>query len=361
MRAAYFILSLAAGLAACAGPVQTEVPKGTVTAFYEEEILNPEKGTLVITSEARKESAEKGTADQGMETLLTPQKYAQVGRFFLSYDMGPANRIVLSIPNLSEESGKQAGPFRGSDLWIFHSAGNTRLTKTGFFHNDPRFSQEGDFIYFASRRGVAVETTEDRKCYLWRIPSLSAGGLTRIGSPAFSCHGPAESPDGTKLLYGERETWEDTPALWYARVNGTLPTRLTEGIDGIWLDNDTVLFSAPDDNTGRAAIWTIRTDGSLLTQIAADTERDCFQPRADPSGRYIAFTKQLPGKPETADIHVLGLRDYLTRQITTNMSRDDMPRWSRDGKYIYFRSSRGLGWNIWRVPADFLERESPAS
>ena len=35
------------------------------------------------------------------------------------------------------------------------------------------------------------------------------------------------------------------------------------------------------------------------------------------------------------------------KQLTTNGSRDDHPIVSSDGKTIFFRSNRGLEWNIW--------------
>jgi Tol biopolymer transport system component len=53
--------------------------------------------------------------------------------------------------------------------------------------------------------------------------------------------------------------------------------------------------------------------------------------------------------PETRDIYVYDRRTGLSQQLTTNSSRDDMPRWSADGSYLMFRSTRGVGWNIWRV------------
>lgn len=55
--------------------------------------------------------------------------------------------------------------------------------------------------------------------------------------------------------------------------------------------------------------------------------------------------------PETRDVYVYDTQTGLSQQLTTNASRDDMPRWSADGSSLMFRSTRGVGWNIWRVDA----------
>ena len=40
------------------------------------------------------------------------------------------------------------------------------------------------------------------------------------------------------------------------------------------------------------------------------------------------------------------------QQLTTNGSHDDKPCFDRHGEKIFFRSNRGIYWNIWRFKLD---------
>jgi hypothetical protein len=191
------------------------------------------------------------------------------------------------------------------------------------------------------------------------ISDKGAGGLTRIGTPVYQFLNPQQSPDGTKILFSSREFFENSPFIWYMKKNGALPTQLKQGTYAEWLDDETIIFSAKDENTGLFAIWKSNIDGSNLTQIIADNEMDCISPTIDPTKKFVAYVKQAPKgnkveKLQSRDVHVFQLDDALSQQITTNISRDDMPKWSPDGGYLYFRSSRGLAWNIWRLSTGFL-------
>jgi Tol biopolymer transport system component len=326
---------------------------GKVSVVIEKEISDEKTGAILIQAERLDEIAERSVTDKGAEALLTPQRFANIGSsYFSSYSVGTSNEIIVSIYN---QEGKS-----GSDLWIFKN-GKMRLTKTNYFNQHPSFSTDGKSVYFAASRGKRNLSKYDQNSYIWRMPSDGAGGLTRIGTPVYQFFYPLESPDGSKILFSSREFYENSPFIWYMQKNGALPTQLKQGLFATWLDSNTIVFSAKDENTGFYSIWTSIIDGSNLTQIIFDNEMDCIFPEVDYSGQFIAYVKQSPNKNkivemQSRDIHVFHFKDGLSQQITTNISRDDMPHWSPKGDYLYFRSSRGLAWNIWRLSTTFLNK-----
>ena len=187
--------------------------------------------------------------------------------------------------------------------------------------------------------------------------SSGGGGITRIGTPVFSYTNVLESPSGLHLLFCAREFYENSNFVWYSEKNGNLPTQLTQGSDAKWMTDDKIVFSNKDENSGLFTIWTLKIDGTELTQIISDAELDCIQPSSSPDGRHIAYVKQKPGTNlTTRDVFVYAIESGLSQQITTNISRDDMPQWSETGDNLYFRSTRGVSWNIWKVSTKFLDQ-----
>ena len=328
---------------------------GLVSTVSQENVTNKKTGEITVETKRLQEIAARSTVDKGSASLLTPQKYQTAGNSFIgSYDVGSNNEILASLFSTN-------GNIR-SDLWVMEKT-KKRLTKTNYLNLFPSFSSDDKSIYFVSAKGKKINSIYDQKSYIWKINSNGLGGITRIGTPTFQSFLPLESSDGENILYTTSEFFGASQFIWIMNKNGTLPTQLTQGFDASWINDSSVVFSSLDEDTGKACIWTSNTDGSNLTQLICDESMDAIHPQFDNTGRYLAYVKQESNidkskEKQSRDVYIYDTQTGLSQQVTTNISRDDMPKWSEDGAYLYFRSSRGLSWNIWRIPTDFLNDTS---
>lgn len=317
------------------------VPQHTTVKAVKKEVVNHQIVTVVAD-----EKADKSVIDSGGSSRLPAQKYIAIGNFFGGYNLLKSGGVILSKYNITSDN-----HVISSDIWLY-GRGKTRLTNTSYFNSYPAMSRDEKYVYFVSNRGKRAVSNYDQTSYIWRMSSKGNGGLTRIGTAMNQIYTPLMSPDSEKLLYAAKEFGGQKPMIWYMGRNGELPTQLKGGSQASWLDNDTILFTAKDPGSGLFAIWKIDLDGSNLTQIIADKNLHCIQPAASSDEKHIAFVKQAGAEPDQRDIYIYHLDTGLVDQMTTNSSRDDLPKWSKDNGYIYFRSSRGLAWNVWRIKTE---------
>ncbi len=106
-------------------------------------------------------------------------------------------------------------------------------------------------------------------------------------------------------------------------------------------------LSAAPDAEARMRIVTSREDGAL------------FQANMSPNGRWMAFVAS--GGGVFFRIAVVGSSDgrwaepkgqSAWRYIDDDTASQDKPRWSHDGRVLYYTSSRGGLLNVWGVPFD---------
>jgi Tol biopolymer transport system component len=96
-------------------------------------------------------------------------------------------------------------------------------------------------------------------------------------------------------------------------------------------------------------IWVAAADGSRARQLTAGPGRFQGAPHWSPDGRRIAFdSEDNEGKWHIWTIDVEG---GPPQQITKDPGNQNVPTWSRDGRSIYFVAERGMGADLWRIPA----------
>ena len=76
-------------------------------------------------------------------------------------------------------------------------------------------------------------------------------------------------------------------------------------------------------------------------------------PRVSPDGTLAAFVVRktdLAANRGRTDLWLLDLRTKGARRLTFHDAADTSPRWSADGKAIYFLSTRSGSSQVWRLP-----------
>ena len=165
-------------------------------------------------------------------------------------------------------------------------------------------------------------------------------------------------PADTPLLVFERQTFrvglrEIELRSGSAIVDGVKPILASTRVesspqfspDGKWI-------AFVSNRTGFEEIW--RSDAAghnpvALTSFGIKGESP-GSPRWSPDSRQIVF--DVKGRLNS-NLYVINAEGGAPRQMTSWPSSDQVrPSWSRDGKWIYFGSTRGGGWHIWKTPAD---------
>lgn len=78
-------------------------------------------------------------------------------------------------------------------------------------------------------------------------------------------------------------------------------------------------------------------------------------PQVSPDGRRIAFvlrSTDLKADRGRTDLWLTSLDGSLVRRLTTHPAADFNPRWSADGKDLFFLSTRSGSSQVWRLPID---------
>ena len=197
---------------------------------------------------------------------------------------------------------------------------------------------------------------------LWQKPLID-GREAPIISDDYDRRYPQWSSDGAKITYTRskineheqqimvwsRESNSEEPLT--TRTSANFPLVYDWSLDGKWL-----LVS--QSGGVREEVWMMPLASAPQADVAArkilsDPRYDLWQPRLSPNGRWIVF-EAVANTPTSAEssIYVVFTEGGTWTPITEGRHWEDKPRWSLDGKTIYFLSGVGGFFNIWGIHFD---------
>jgi Tol biopolymer transport system component len=87
--------------------------------------------------------------------------------------------------------------------------------------------------------------------------------------------------------------------------------------------------------------------GPVVRVLAADSTRNLFNQRFSPDQQWITFLAHDLAKASTSTVYVTPTRGGPWIPMTEGTWFDDKPRWSADGRTLYFVSNRSGVANVW--------------
>ena len=87
------------------------------------------------------------------------------------------------------------------------------------------------------------------------------------------------------------------------------------------------------------------TSGAERRVLASDSQSNLWKARLSADQRWVVFT--VPTEPGASAVYAVPAAGGDRVKITSGVFFDDRPRWSPDGRIVYFLSSRSGFFNVW--------------
>jgi tricorn protease-like protein len=171
------------------------------------------------------------------------------------------------------------------------------------------------------------------------------------------------SPDGKVIYYTKEEISYNTEGIrtsrfyvWGYNKETSLMTQYCEGFTPCPLpDGQKILVTRGNKESGTGEIWMIDIKSGLETQIIGQKDESFSSPAISPDGKVIALVSNSAATKTRAmnlDIYTLRIDGTGLTQLTFHPGADVSPKWSSNGKEIYFISTRGSAkstFGVWKM------------
>jgi Tol biopolymer transport system component/DNA-binding winged helix-turn-helix (wHTH) protein len=234
--------------------------------------------------------------------------------------------------------------------------GGNAITSPGRTSVDPILSPDGTKVAYDAPRGESEPNHLNVRNELW-LKSLLDGREAPVIADDYSRWFPHWSPDGTRLVYERRNprTNDHQIMVWSIHSHEEEPlTRLNDGLGAVsdWCPDGNWLLTVAGDGIWLVPVTSASRAEAAAKKIASNPAYHLYQAHMSPDGRWIVFGAAANSPNPESSLFVVPAPGGPWTRITDGKHWDDKPRWSPDGKTIYFVSRPGGFFNVWGIHFD---------
>jgi dipeptidyl aminopeptidase/acylaminoacyl peptidase len=233
----------------------------------------------------------------------------------VAYRAGEGNQTQLTW---FDRAGKILGTFGArDDNWLFN----------------PEFSPDS--------RQVAVRRTVQNNTDVWILDGARAGRFTYdAGDDQY----PVWSPNGEWVAFVSQKKGKGVHDLYRRQASGVgteellLDSPQNKSLDDWSPDGRLLLFNVEDPITGRD-LWVLPLEGDRKPFAFLKTSFQEHRGQFSPDGKWIAYVSNESGGP--TEIYVRPFPDAGGGRWLVSTAGGIQPRWSRDGRELYYLAPDG--------------------
>jgi Tol biopolymer transport system component len=298
--------------------------------------LDSKERTLLTPAEAGPLYADPGYLLYAREGALLAQRFDPSSRALSGEPIPLARNVAVGSSN------SELGAAVGSNLLVYQVAGPRNRQLTWLDASGRSLSKIGQPVEYWSAAlspdeklaAVAIADPELKSADLWLLDPVRAT-RTRLTSHRTDEFNPRWSPDGHVYYTSDHEGFYNLyrkPANGAGAEETVLKSDVDKWLDDVSRDGREILFSAYELKTGYD-VWIYPLNTGKPTPLIQTLFLE-GSARFSPDGRWITYVTRESGREEI----FLCPRAAPAKRIQVSVNGGTEPRWSKDGREIYYIS-----------------------